>query len=133
MSQENVEVIRRVFEAFNRRDWAAWESHHHAEVEWHDPPELPDAGIHHGVGDIRRLFDELLETGDEWHVQVDEIESVGQDRVLMRGRSVLIGRVSRIPLEDPLFQLFELEDRRVCRVQTFRSTNEALEAAGLNE
>ena len=39
MSQENVEVVRQVFEAFNRRDWAAWESHHHPEVEWCNPPE----------------------------------------------------------------------------------------------
>jgi ketosteroid isomerase-like protein len=133
MSRENVAVVGQVFDAFNRRDWAAWESRHHPEVEWRDPPELPDAGIHHGVGAIRRFFDELLETGDEWHVEVDEIESVGQDRVLMRGRSVLIGRVSRIPLEDPFFQLFELEEGRVRRVRTFRSTTEALEAAGLQE
>jgi hypothetical protein len=85
------------------------------------------------VGAIRRFFDELLETGDEWHVEVDDVESVGPDRVLMRGRSVLIGRVSRIPLEDPFFQLFELEEGRVRRVRTFRTTTEALEAAGLAE
>jgi ketosteroid isomerase-like protein len=133
MSHENVAVVGQVFDAFNRRDWAAWESHHHPEVEWCDPPELPDAGVHHGVGAIRRFFDELLVTGDEWHVEVDDIESVGQDRVLMRGRSVLIGRVSRIPLEDPFFQLFELGEGRVHRVRTFRSTTEALEAAGLRE
>ena len=133
MSEESVETVRRIFEAFNRRDWAAWESLHYPEVEWSDPPELPDAGVHHGVGAIRRFFDQLFETGDEWRVEVDDIESVGRDRVLMRGRSVLIGHTSRIPLEDPFFQLFELEESRVRRVQTFRSTTDALEAAGLSE
>jgi hypothetical protein len=32
-------------------------------------------------------------------------------------------------MEDPLFQVFELKDGRVSRVQTFRSSDEALEAA----
>jgi hypothetical protein len=41
--------------------------------------------------------------------------------------------VSGFPVEDPLFQLFELEGGRVRRVQTFRSTSEALDAAGLRE
>jgi len=133
MSQENVEVVRQIFAAFNRRDWAAWESHHYPDVVWCDPPELPDAGVHHGVGAIRRFFDELFETGDEWRVEVDGVDSVGQDLVLMRGRSVLVGRVSRIPLEDPFFQLFDLDKGRVRRVQTFRSSTDALEAAGLSE
>jgi ketosteroid isomerase-like protein len=133
MSEENVEVVRQVFEAFNRRDWTAWESHHHADVEWSDPPELPDGGVHHGVAAIHRFVDELLETGDQWHVEVDDIETVGSDRVLMRGRSVLVGRASRIPMEDALFQLFDLDEGRVRRVQTFRSSAEALEAAGLRE
>jgi ketosteroid isomerase-like protein len=133
MSQENVEVVRLIFEAFNGRDWAAWESHHHPDFEWSDPPEVPGGGTHHGTAGVRRFMNEVLETGDEWHVEVDDIESVGECRVLMRGRSVAIGHASRIPMEDPLFQLFDLEHGRVIRVQTFRSSDEALEAAGLRE
>jgi ketosteroid isomerase-like protein len=133
VSQENVEVVRQVLEAFNRRDWTEWESHHDPEVEWCNPGEFPGAGVHHGVGATRRLLDELLETATEWRVDIDAIESVARDQVLMCGRSVLVGRTSRIPFEDPLCQLFELEDGRVKRVQTFRSRTEALEAAELQE
>ena len=133
MSEENVEVVRQIFEAFNRRDWAAWESHHHRDVVWSNPPEAPDSGTRRGIGEIRRIFDELLEVGGDWQVEVDEIATVGEDTVLIRGRSVFVGRVSRVPVEDALLQVFELEDGRVCRVQTFRSLSEALEAAGLQE
>ena len=133
MSEENVEVVRQVFSAFNRRDWSAWESLHRPEMEWSDPPEWPGSGVHRGVDVVRRFIDEVLETGDEWHVEIDAIESVGQDRVLMCGRSVLVGHASRIPMEDPLYQLFEIEEGRVRRVETFRSSAEALEAAGLTE
>jgi uncharacterized protein len=133
MSEENVEVVRQIFEAFNSRDWAAWESHHHPDLEWSDPPELPGGGIHRGLGGIRRFLDEVLETADEWQVEIDAIESAGEDRVLMRGRSVLVGRASGMALEDPLFQVFDVKQGRVSRVQTFRSSDEALDAAGLRE
>ena len=133
MSQENVEVVRQICEAFNNRDWAAWESHHHPDFVWSDPPETPGGGTHRGVGDVRRSMEEFLEAGDDWQVEVDAVEVVGKDRVLMRGRSVFAGRASGFPVEDPVFQLFDLEDGRVRRVQTFRSTPEALEAAGLEE
>jgi hypothetical protein len=77
MSEENVETLRQVFEALNSRDWAARESHHHPDFEWSDPPEFPGGGTHRGVGGVRRFMDDVLETGDEWHVEVDGIESVG--------------------------------------------------------
>ena len=133
MSQENVETVRRIFAAFNSRDWAAWESHHHPDFEWSDPPEVPGGGTHRGVDGVRRFMDEVLETGNDWRVAIDDIESVGEDRVLMRGRSVFAGRASGFPVEDPLFQLFDLKECRVSRVQTFRSSEEALEAAGLSD
>jgi len=133
MSEENVEVVRQVFDAFNRRDWAAWESHHHPDVEWCDPPSVPGGGVHHGVGPILRFLDETLETAAEWRVDVEAVESVGQDRVLMRGHSVVVWRRSNIAMEDPLVVLFDLDEGRVSRVQHFRSSTEALDAAGLSE
>ena len=131
MSTENIAVIRRVLEAFNGRDWEAWETLHHPDAEWVDPPEVPGGGVHRGRDEIRRFFNELLPIGDDWRVEVDAIEVVGAERVLMRGRSLLTGKASRMPMEDPLFQLFEVEDGRVRRVQTFRSRDDALRAAGL--
>jgi ketosteroid isomerase-like protein len=132
---ENGQITRlRMFqERAEALEAAGLKSHHHPDVEWRDPPELPDAGVHHGVGGIRRFFADLLETGDEWHVEVEDVSSVGPQRVLMQGRSVGVGRGSRIPIEDPFFQLFDLDKGRVRRVQTFRSDTEALEAAGLSE
>jgi ketosteroid isomerase-like protein len=61
MSQENVEVVRRVVEAFNRQDWVAWNALYHPDAEWFDPPEVPGSGVHRGRRSIRHYFDELLE------------------------------------------------------------------------
>jgi ketosteroid isomerase-like protein len=134
MSQENVDVVRQVVDAFNRQDWVAWASHWHPDAEWHDPPEVPGSGVHRGLEGIRRYFDELLEiAADGWHVEVDAIESVGPDCVLIRARSVVIGRESGMPTEDGLFQVVDVEDGRLRRVRNFRTSREALEAVGLSE
>ena len=134
MSQENVDVVRQVVDAFNRQDWGAWESHWHRDAEWHDPPEVPGSGVHRGVQSIRRYFDELLEIAAEgWNVEVDSIESVGPGRVLIQARSVVVGRESGMQTEDGLFQVVDLEDGRLRRVRNFRTSRDALEAAGLRE
>ena len=41
MSQENVEIVRRVSDAYNRRDVEAMLDELHPEVEWHPWVQLP--------------------------------------------------------------------------------------------
>jgi hypothetical protein len=95
MSHENADVVRQVVDAFNRQDWIAWESHWHRDAEWHDPPEVPGSDVHRGLESIRRYFDELLDiAADGWNVEVDAIENVGPGCVLIRARSVVVGRES---------------------------------------
>jgi ketosteroid isomerase-like protein len=134
MAQEDIDVVRQVVDAFNRQDWGAWESYWHRDAEWHDPPDVPGSDVHRGLESIRRYFDELLElAADGWNVEVDSIESVEPGRVLIRARSVVVGRESALPTEDGLFQVVDLEDGRLRRVRNFRTSREALEAVGLRE
>jgi len=85
------------------------------------------------LGGVRRFIDEVREAADEWQVEINAIESAGEGRVLLRGRSVLVSRESGMAMEKPLGQLFHLKDGCISRVQTFRSREQALEATGLRE
>jgi len=61
MSQDNVDVLRQVVDAFNPQDWVAWESQWHRAAEWHDPAEVPQDSffqvVHREDGRLRRVRD----------------------------------------------------------------------------
>ena len=48
MSEQNVQIIREFLEAFNRRDNAAVLEAIDPDVEWHPPPDIPNAPIANG-------------------------------------------------------------------------------------
>jgi len=56
MSAQNVEVVRGMIDAFNRGDFEASLAYLDEDVEWHDPPDVPGAGVHRGAEEVRRWF-----------------------------------------------------------------------------
>ena len=45
MSQENVEIVRRAYEAFNRHDFDAALGEVDPNVEWHQITQFPDRAV----------------------------------------------------------------------------------------
>jgi ketosteroid isomerase-like protein len=62
MSQENVEVVRAAYDAFERGDLEAVSRLHDPAIEWHTSIEDPDAAIHRGPVAVRRYFEGYIET-----------------------------------------------------------------------
>ena len=56
MSQENVEIVRRMYEAFNRGDFAIAHEMLHPDAELHQQPEAPDADSYYGRNEWERGF-----------------------------------------------------------------------------
>ena len=132
MSRENVDVVRQVVDAFNRQDRLGIALAPQRRVA--RPAGSPRERRTCRVGSIRCYFEELLEiAADGWNVEVDAIESVGPNRVLIRARSVVVGRESGMSTEDGLFQVVDLEAGQLRRVRNFRTEAEALETVGLRE
>jgi ketosteroid isomerase-like protein len=53
MSQENVELVQRQYEAFNRQDFEAWLDFFDPEVEFRESALTPDAATYHGHDGVR--------------------------------------------------------------------------------
>jgi uncharacterized protein len=134
MSQENVEIVRRALQAWERSDLKGAADLLDPEVEWRMPPNIPEAGTYRGRDEVMRRLEEFLEAWDDLAVTVEELIDAG-DRVVAlvrysgqgRGSGIEIGGVSTDA------QVWTLRDGKALRVELYGGTADALEAAGLSE
>jgi ketosteroid isomerase-like protein len=135
MSQENVEVVRRAFEAFDRGDRPTFERLLAPDVEWHSVAG-PLLGMDTILGRetmLRFLWEDLPEGIERFRVIPEEFTDLGNDRVLAVGVFQGRGRSSGVEVNMGVASVFEIRDAMVASVRDYSSRNEALEAAGLRE
>ena len=130
MSRENVDVVRRIYEAFARGDLAEGLSQLHPEIEWREPPESPGAGVYRGHDGVRRSYEAWKGNWADYRLDVEELIDAG-DEVLVRCRQRVRAKASGAELEQPLFGVWTLRDGAVVRMRMFHDEREARDAAGL--
>ena len=132
MSQENVELVRCRFDAFNRGDLAAMIELTDPAAVWWDRADDPYAGApHRGRDACMRHLQELLQDA-ELQAEPQEFIDAG-DRVVVGVRLVGHGRSSGVPFEEFEFHVFTLRMGKVTETHEYRDRAEALEAVGLSE
>jgi ketosteroid isomerase-like protein len=133
MSQENVELVRSLYEAFNRRDFDAILSHAHPDFEIRLMPALwPFFGEYfRGHDEARRWWSELFAAwGDDIRVEPRALHDAG-DAVV--GDVKMLGTHQGMQVPQLYADLWMFRDGRLARAEAFATTAEALEAAGLSE
>ena len=133
MSEENVEIVRKVIDAVNRGDLDAWLGFLSPEVVWESLPLVGFRDVYRGRAEAREWLEQLLEVFEEAHVEIEEITALSDDRVLIVSRVTGRGRGSGVPVERPSWEVSWLADGLITRRQVFWTRDEALEAAGLSE
>jgi uncharacterized protein len=129
MSQENIEIVRSVYEAFNRRDWDAAFRDQHPDTELTTPPG-PNAGTYRGREEIQGFWEEMLTPFDTWTAEPEECFEHGDQVVaVVKGRARPKG--SSAELENRTGHLWTLRDGAVVSMRMFPQPEKALEAAGL--
>ena len=130
MSQENVEIVRAVFEAFNGEELDF--STFHPDLVYHPRADEPDPSAHVGRSAYEQLLRGFLESFSELTVEVLELID-GGDRViastLLHGR----GSASGADVNDAYVFVYRLQDGLVVEGWEYRTRKEALEAVGLRE
>jgi ketosteroid isomerase-like protein len=135
MSEENVEIVRDLYETVSRGDAAAVLALYDAEVEW-DMTRGPLAGltgwgVYRGHEGLRRFFRERYEAWEEIEDDCEELIDAGDQVISVtttRGR----GRGSGIEIEGTNASIWTIRDGKIARVVWFGRRDEALEAAGLS-
>jgi ketosteroid isomerase-like protein len=143
MSQENVELVRGLWEPFKgvdctTVDWDAEAIREMTERFWSPEVELrwskrsPDARVYRGREAVIHAFREWLESFSEYYNEPLDFIEVG-DRVVVPNRQWGIGSTSGIPVEEELTWVYEIRDNQMARLVEYDTLDEALEAARLLE
>ncbi len=131
MTTENVDLVRAVFEAFNRRDIDAVLGLWHDSISWRTLFSV-ETGVLRGKQQIRAAWERQIEALDV-HIDVLELIPLDESRVLASGRWRGRGSESGAPVERTAVQVFTVEDGQLRGVETYASRDEALAAVGLSE
>jgi uncharacterized protein len=137
MSRENVEIMRRGWDAFNRGDTAAALDVYAADVEfdvsrdiWGD---LVGGGRYYGIEGLLSWLRDLYEAWETFEMTFEELIDAGENQVITvvaaRGR----GRTSGVEVEHHPAGIGTLREGKVVRLVWYPSRAEALEAVGLSE
>jgi ketosteroid isomerase-like protein len=133
-SDDGVEVVRRLWEAWERGDMPAVFDFYDPAVEWDmSESRVPDMGVFRGHEGVRNFFREWTAPFDEYYAHADDFKR-GSEGVLVRLRQGGRGKHSGVEVEmPPLWQLYRLRAGRAVRVEIYRDEERALEAAGLRD
>jgi ketosteroid isomerase-like protein len=130
MSQENVEVVRAIYDAYDRGDYRAALDHFHRDVEWFGPPDVSNSGFARGHEGVNHALGTWVGTWDEYHFELRELIDAGDDVLAVgwhRGR----GKGSGVEVSEEIFSVWTLHLGEVVRQRMFRDGGQAREAAGL--
>ena len=132
MSQENVEVVRRIYQGWAAGNFRAGAEGLDEHVVLVIRPDFPEFGIFHGPAGVSTFVQRLLEQWERLTVEAMDLRAIG-DTVLARVVQHCKGRVSGIEGDDWYFMLFTFRGRKIVRLETVMNESETLEAVGLSE
>ncbi len=132
MSQENVEVVRRIYKAWNEGDPGL--RHIHSAIELQQTSGFLDTGgTFHGHDGVLESAGEVLAGLRELHWTPHDFIPASDGQVVVPFSAHAIGRASKVPVEMRVVHVWTIQDGLAIRMLTFEDLSQALEAVGLRE
>jgi uncharacterized protein len=130
VSRENVEVVRKGYEAWNSGDRQWVLDHLDPGVEWTSAAEDPEATTYSGREGVERFWDEWRAAMGHMRFEPEELIDAG-DHVVVVACRVGRGEHSGAEVSDRIVQVFSSgADGRCVRVGEFSSKEAALNSIG---
>jgi ketosteroid isomerase-like protein len=132
MSQENVEIVRKVYAAWARSDPSRAFDYLDSEVVWEAIEDAPDAGTYRGHSGVKRHMDDWLQDFEDFAFEFGQPVEVDGQLVLDHWWSNT-GRGSGLKTEIHYAAVYTFRGGKVLSVKEFNTRAEALEAGRLPE
>ena len=101
VSRENIELVRRLVDAFNERDAEEFAQVTTDDFEWSTSVMAVEGEIFLGREGIETYFSRMRDAWDEFKAEIDSYRDLGE-RVLISGQIEARGRGSGAPVAAPL-------------------------------
>jgi ketosteroid isomerase-like protein len=132
MSEENVEVLRLVYDEWAKGNMGAGLDLLDPQIVYINRPGLFVTGTCYGLPEMQRWMRGFLKEWNDYEAHATEFIPCG-DTVVVAFRQVATGPGSGIPTEMSAFAVWTFRADKVIRLEKMADRREALEAAGLSE
>jgi ketosteroid isomerase-like protein len=131
VSQENLEIVRRVFVATSRGDPALAEYDPHSEWDMTGVIGWAEKDVYRGP-EILPFLQSWASSWRDWHFDVDEVRDAGEE-VFVAIHEWARGAETEVAVDQRRYFAVRVEQGRIVRVRMFSERTEALKAVGLED
>lgn len=128
MSEENLQLVRRFYDALNANDLASVRGLCDDGIEYVNPDTAAEAGTRVGPDAVRAAFEGLHASFDGFRCEIDALTPIS-DAVVVVARSTGAGRMSDIPFSEVHGHVLIVRDGRIVSFRWFQTVEEAYAAA----
>ena len=133
MSDENVEIVRKAFEALAARGVEAGLEFVAPDGLWYTSPEWVEASEYRGHDGMRFLFSVWTDNFDDWTIDLSELLDAGDSVVALIEHGGTI-KGTDVPVHQPMGIVYSnFRQGQFGEAHFFQTWREAREAAGLSE
>jgi ketosteroid isomerase-like protein len=131
MSEENVEIMRRIIDAWDSGDLSEWANGLHEEIKWVPLAENPQTEPIHGAEATLAFVADWIEPWEEYTVELLGIIDAGEWVVISTRQFGKLPTGAEISIE--MHAAAEFRDDQVVEMRWFMNEADAREVAGLSE
>jgi ketosteroid isomerase-like protein len=133
MSRENVQIVCRAFDTFNRRDLAGAVAAFERDAEWLPYLAALEEEIYRGRDEIEGMWREVLRDVPDFRIEFVQVVAESPDTVVVEVEFRGMEKASGADIRTTVYQAVSFRDGKVTSVQGFRTAADALKAVGLRE
>ena len=133
MLQKNLETLRSVTDAINRRDREAWLKLNDRDAEFRADPDWPEAETVRGREAVWDMIISIVDAWEQTPTNMVEVIDTGHDRLVARFRQPVRGKASGVETEFDYWLVATFRGGKFLSSWWFSDRAKALQAAGLSD
>jgi ketosteroid isomerase-like protein len=131
MSQENVEIVQRIYDGWSHGDFSVGTNLMAPDFEWHQHAEAVEPGSHRGAA-IGGAITKIFEVYEDFRVGPEEYIDTG-DQVMVTARVQATGKGSGVELDVRYSFVWTVRGGQLAELAVFLDRSQALESSGLGD